>query len=136
MLYEVLKMEFDQEQMLADTIIQNFKSMTKLKEQLRYVLLILYQLDQKGLEQFHSNVLKIEKYLTDVKFMRAIGERDAIVDEYPREYFGKDFSYDDPFIYKQKLEVTINKIELELLGILGLVIKYLKQDSFTIPDEA
>lgn len=129
-------MEFDQEQMLADTIIQNFKSMTKLKEQLRYVLLILYQLDQKGLENFHSNVLKIEKYLTDVKFMRAIGERDAIVDEYPREYFGKDFSYDDPFIYKQKLEVTINKIELELLGILGLVIKYLKQDSFTIPDEA
>lgn len=128
-------MNFDQENLLVDTIMQNFKSMTKLKEQLRYVLLILYQLDNEGQKKFQDSILKIEKYLSDVKFMRAIGERDGMVDEHPIEYYGKDFGYDDPFIYKQKLEFRINTIELELLGILGLVIKHMKQH-FHIPDTA
>jgi hypothetical protein len=127
-------MEFDQDSMMADSIIQTFKSMTKLKEQLRYVLVLLYQLDSKGQKQFQDDILKLEKYLSDLKFMRSIGERDAIVEEYPREYFGRDYSYDDPFIYKQKLESHINKIELYLLSVIGMIIKYLKQDSIVIGD--
>lgn len=129
-------MNFGQdEDYFADTIIQNFKGMTKLKEQLRYVLIILYQLDDKGQEKFHESIVKIEKYLADIKFMRAISERDGMVEEHPIEYFGKDYGYDDPFIYKQALEIRINKIELELLAVLGMVIKHLKQH-MVISDEA
>jgi hypothetical protein len=128
-------MNFDQDEMMADTIIQNFKSMSKLKEQLRYVLLILYQLDNEGQQKFQSEIVKLERYLANIKFIRRISERDAIVEEHPMEYFGKDFGYDDPFIYKDKLENTINKIELELLAILGLVVKHLKKQ-FHISDEA
>ena len=128
-------MNYDNQDMMVDSIIQTFKSMTRLKEQLRYVLLILYQLDNEGQQRFQSSILKIEKYLKNIKFMRAVSERDGIVDEHPIQYFGRDYGYDDPYTYAEELEQQINQIELELLAILGMVIKHLKNE-FHIGDEA
>jgi hypothetical protein len=129
-----MKMQFDQDSMMADTILSRFTAMKSLKEQLRYVLVLMYQLDAKGQDLFHEHTVKLERYLGNVKFIRAVGERDGLVEDHPVEYYGRDFGYDDPFIYKEKLEVQINKIELELLAIIGLVIKYLKESSIFVED--
>ena len=74
--------------------------------------------------------------MKDTKFMREVNERDGLIVEYAVEYYGRDYGQDDPFLYKERLEVKINKIELDLLAILGRAIKYMKKDTLNILDEA
>lgn len=112
--------------------ILQFKSMEKLTEKLQFVLLILYSVESPVQKKFEREILKFEDYLNDVKFMRAVKHRDALVDEYSAEYFGKDYGGDDPFSYNFKLEMKINKISMDLLSTLGRLIKVVKESEFSV----
>jgi len=120
---------------MPETIISTFKSLDKLEEQLKYVLVLLYQLDMKTQQKFQDQILKFEEILSNTDFMRQVRHRDALVEDYPAEYFGRDYGYDDPFLFDEKLEKKINEISMEIMATLGLMIKEMKESSLFIGDE-
>lgn len=119
----------------SEKIITEFKSIECVEEQLKYVLLHLYSLDKNGQERFRDQIIEYEKYLSNTKFMRQIRYRDAIIRDYSAEYFGQDYGDDDPFIYDEKLEMQINRINMRLLATIGLIAKSMKETNFAVDDE-
>jgi hypothetical protein len=119
----------------AEKLIFDFKSITSLEEQLKFVLLQLYTLDQEAQQRFRPQIIECEKILANIKFMRQVKYRDSLVFDYPSEYWGNDFGEDDPFIYDEKLEVQINKISMRLMATVGLIAKSLKEKNFVVGDD-
>lgn len=122
--------------MLAERLIIEFKSITSVEEMLKYMLAHLYALDASLIEKFRNQIVEYEKLLANVKFMRAIRYRDAMIRESAEEYFGDDYGEDDPYIYNEELEEEIQKITMRLLATLGMVVKQLKNKSVDIGDDA
>ena len=91
--------------------INQFKSMNKLTEKLQFIVTILNSLNSEGQKKFHSFLIKFEKIMMNHQFMRMVQHRDAMVNENPVEYFGKDYGFDDPFKYNKDLEYTDNNFE-------------------------
>ena len=115
--------------------LAEFKSMEKLEEQLQFVIVILYSLSDDLQELFHAEIQRYEKIWSDINFMRDVRLRDSLVKEYPAEYFGRDYGGDDPFIFNMQVEVRINKLQLELMGVLGRIIKSTRGSGFVLGDE-
>lgn len=128
-------MAFDQDSIMSETIISTFKSLDKLEEQLKYVLVLLYQLDQKSQEKFQEQIVEFEDYFADTEFMRFVRHRDALVKDYPAEYFGRDYGFDDPFQFNPELEKKINDISMKIMAVLGLIIKSMKESHLFIGDD-
>lgn len=120
----------------SDHLIGEFKSIETLEEQLKFVLLHLYSLKQETQEQFRSQIIEYERLLQSPQFRRAIKYRDSLLKDYASEYMGKDFGDDDPFVYNEKLETEIIKIEMKLLATIGLIAKSMKEKGVFIGDEA
>jgi hypothetical protein len=131
-------MHFDNQDndMLAERLIIEFKSITSVEEMLKYMLAHLYALDANLIEKFRNQIVEYEKLLANVKFMRAIRYRDAMIRESAEEYFGDDYGDDDPYMYNEELEEEIQKISMRLLATLGMVVKQLKNKSVDIGDDA
>ena len=125
----------DNNEIMAETIISTFKSLEKIEEQLKYVLILLYQLDSNLQTKFQDQILEFEKLFNDDEFIRKVRYRDALVKEYPTEYFGRDYGFDDPFKFDKKLEDKINKLSMRIMAVLGLIIKEIKESKLYIPDE-
>jgi len=119
----------------ANQMITQFKSLDKLEEQLKYIITLLYSLDTKSQDHFSEEIRKFENIFIKNKYMREVRHRDALVNEYPSEYFGKDFGSDDPFNYKEKLEIDMTKLTLELMMVLGRIIKRMKEQHLVIGDD-
>jgi len=116
-------------------VINNFKGIDKLEEQIKFVLLYIYQLEAAKQELFHAEILKYEELLLNHDFFRRVKRRDALVEKHPGEYFGKDYDYDDPFLYDSEIETQISNISLQLINLLGLVLKAMKENNFMLDDE-
>jgi len=129
-------MPFDQNEIMSETILSTFKSLEKLEEQLKYVLVLMYQLDQKTQEKFQDQIIEFEEYFADNEFMRVVRHRDALVKDYTAEYFGKDYGFDDPFQFDVELEKKINEIGMKIMATLGLIIKAMKESHLFIGDDA
>ena len=119
----------------ANQMINTFKSLDKLEEQLKYIITLLYSLDGKSQVHFEQEIIKFENIFIKNRYMRQVRHRDALVNDYPAEYFGKDFGSDDPFNYKEKLEVDMTKLSLEIMAVLGRIIKRMKEQHLVIGDE-
>lgn len=126
---------YNQQEYTYENWISQFKSMTKLSEQLQFILLILNSLEGDSQEQFYNELTKFEEYFTDQEFMRKVKARDALIDSNPAEYYGRDFGEDDPYQYDQELEKNITEISMDILTTLGRVIKLMKSRDIAIPDE-
>lgn len=126
----------NQEEFQYNHWISEFKSMTKLSEMLNFILVILYSLEEDVAKLFEAEIKHFEQISQDLKFMRAVKHRDAMIEEYAVEYFGKDYKEDDPFRFRKNTEIRIKKVELEIMGVLGRVIKTLKSQGIIISDEA
>lgn len=116
-----------------DSWLSEFRQIEKLTEQLKYVLVLLYSLSQAGQEHFHPEILKLEKYYQNHALMRKIKYRDAVLQDYAVEYLGVDYS-EDPFEYDEQLERSITTIEMQLMALLGRIIKFVKESEFKISD--
>ena len=116
-------------------IINNFKSIDKLKEQIKFVLLYIYQLDSTSQNLFYNETLMLEGMLKDVDFFRRVERRDALAEKHPVEYFGRDYDFDDPFLFDAEIEARITKVNLDLLAILGRVLTMLKKAGFSLDKE-
>ncbi len=116
--------------------INQFRSMHRLTDQLRFISSILNSLDENQQEMFHMQIVKFETLLQDPDFMRALNYRDALITQFPVEYYGEDRGQDDPYKFNNELENQINKIQAEIIGCLGLVIKQKNKADFVIGDEA
>jgi len=123
-------------QIMTETIISTFKSLDKLEEQLKYCLVLLYQLTEDQQNVFNEQIVEFEGYFADINFMREVRHRDAMVKDYSAEYFGKDYGFDDPFQFNPKLEKKINIISMRIMATLGLLIKQIKEQHINISDEA
>jgi len=123
-------------EMIANQMINQFKSLDKLEEQLKYILTLLYSLDADSQEHFQPEILKFENIFLRNEYIRQVRHRDALVNDYPAEYFGKDFGQDDPFLYKKKLEQDMTNVSLEIMAVLGRIIKRMKAQNIVIGDEA
>jgi hypothetical protein len=119
----------------ADKLISDFKSMNKIEEQLKFVLLHLYSLDRDTQEKFRPQIVEYEKIMANNVFMRQVKYRDSLAEDYPSEYFGTDFGDDDPFIYDEKLELQISKISMRLLATVGLIAKAMKEKNIVIGED-
>jgi hypothetical protein len=115
--------------------ISEFKSMEKLSEQLTFILLILYQLDTDTQELFRADIEHFESIYANLKFMRQVKHRDGLVDDHPIEYYGRDYGAYDPFKYKDNTEKQINSISLEIMGVLGRIIRTTRERGIVIGDE-
>lgn len=124
-----------QDDYTGEHILSEFKGIISLEEQLKYVLTLLYSLDDNGQSMFRRQILEYEKIWMDMHFIRGVRERDGLVKEFTVEYHGRDYGEDDPFIYKEELEKKLNQITLRLMATLGLIIKYTKQKVVEIGDE-
>ena len=116
-------------------MIETFKNSKSVVEKLEFVLAILYSLDGEQKEKFDADIIKYEKWKLNMKLMRRIKHRDALVEETPVEYFGKDY-IDDPFEYNEQIESAIAKMELELMASLGRVILIKKVQNIFVDDNA
>lgn len=125
----------DTPEMRYETWIVQLKNTDKLSEQLVFILTILNSLEGSIQKDFQDQILKFESYYKNQKLMRHIKHRDALISEYPTEYYGHDYGEDDPFLYKKDVELQITKISLEIMSTLGMVIKRLKNTEFNIDDE-
>lgn len=112
--------------------ITQFKSIEKLSEQLKFVVTILYSLEGKKQELFEAEIKKFEDIMMDLPFMRKVKLRDALVDDYPAEYYGRDYGGDDPFRYDKTVESAIADISLQLMAVLGRIIKVSKDNELFI----
>lgn len=126
---------FEQNEIMAETIISTFKSLDKVEEQIKYVLVLLYQLDMANQEKFQEQILEFENYFSDIEFMKLVRYRDALVKDYSAEYFGRDYGIDDPFLFNKELEQKINEISMKIMATLGLIIKSMKESIVNIPDD-
>lgn len=116
-------------------LMSQFKGMDSLTEQLKFILVLLYSLDSDKQDLFYENIKKFEEIQSDMEFMRQVKYRDSLVKDYASEYFGKDYADDDPFIYMPQLENKINEISLEIMNVLGMVIKSLSKEQIFIPED-
>lgn len=116
--------------------LSEFKGIKSFREQLSYILGILYSLEPETQELFQADMQKMEKLFLNMNFYREVEHRDALVQDYPAEYFGKDYGDDDPFLFKARTEQQITKLSLELLGILGRIIKANRGKGINVSDEA
>lgn len=116
-------------------IMSQFKGMDSLSDQLNFILVLLYSLDGDTQALFEPEIKKFEDFTMDVDFMRLVKHRDSLVKEYPSEYFGKDYPEDDPFLFNPKLEKQINEISLEIMSVLGRVLKTMGREEIVIDDE-
>lgn len=126
---------FNQDSFEAINILSQFKSIETLTEQMNFILVLLYSLDGDKQTIFEAEIKKFEDILSDVKFMRRVRHRDALVKDYPAEYFGRDYGEGDPFQFRQKLEKEIKEIEIELMGVLGRIIKVMSQTTIVLGDD-
>lgn len=117
----------------ADNWISQFRIIDKIYEQLKFIVVLLYSLDTEGQKKFRPQILKFEKYLSNNVLMRKIRYRDALISDHPTEYYGKDLGDDDPFLYLEELEAKITNLSMEIMACLGLVVKHVKEQEFTIP---
>lgn len=120
----------------ADRIIADFKSIEKIEEQLKFVLLQLYSLPMDKQKTFRNQIIQFEKMFVNQKYMRKIRHRDAMIEENSQEYFGKDYGEDDPFLYNPKLEESITRLSMKLLATIGLIVKSMKENIFSVDDNA
>jgi hypothetical protein len=118
----------------AHQILTHFKSIHKLTEQMNYVLTLLYSLDSKTAEKFRPEILWLEKVMGDLVFMRRVRHRDAMVEQYPAEYFGRDYGQDDPFLYDAEIESAIQDVSMRCLAVVGRVISTMKEDTVFLSD--
>lgn len=116
--------------------MSQFKGMDSLSDQLNFILVLLYSLDGDTQALFEPEIKKFEDITMDIDFMRLVKHRDALVNDYPAEYFGRDYSSDDPFIFNAELEKQINEISLEIKSVLGRVLKTMAKEEIVISDEA
>lgn len=119
----------------ALNILSNFKSIDTLTEQMNFVLILLYSLEGDKQAVFEAEIKKFEDILADIKFMRLVRHRDSLVKDYPSEYFGRDYGEGDPFVFNEQLEDRIKEIEIELMGVLGRVIKVMGQTHIVIGED-
>lgn len=118
-----MRVQDDEAQAQAQYWISEFKGIEKLAEQLQFILVLLYSQPEEIKNLFEAEILKFEKIWGDIKFMREVKHRDSLVNDYPSEYFGMDYGEDDPFKFKEDVEKRINKLSLEIMGVLGRIIK-------------
>lgn len=128
-------MFYDSESGFADSIIASFKSMSGVEEQLKYTIVLLYQLPVQQQEDFREYLLEFEKIFENIEFMRKIRYRDSLVRDYSSEYFGKDYLPDDPFLFDRELEKRINAVTMKIMACLGMVVKSLKDNEMIISDD-
>lgn len=126
---------WNQNELMADSIIGTFKSLDSLEEQLKYVLVLMYQLKSDAQKKFQDEIEQFEEYFSDIDFMRRVRHRDSLVKDYPSEYFGRNYGRDDPFFYDREIEKKINDISMEIMACLGLVVKSLKEVTFYLDDD-
>lgn len=115
--------------------IVQFKSIEKINEALSFVLTLLYSLDGSKQVLFEAEIKKFENIFTNLNFMRRVKHRDSLVQDYPSEYFGKDYGADDPFMYQADVEEVISNLNLELMSVLGRIIKVSKESELILGDE-
>jgi len=89
----------------------------------------------KCLDLSEEEIKKFEEFTMDVEFMRSVKHRDALVNEFSAEYFGRDYTEDDPFLFNAELEEQINEISLEIKSVLGRVLKSMAKDEIVISDD-
>ena len=128
-------MMYDDTGFEAMGMLSQFKSIDTLTEKLNFVLILLYSLEGDKQAIFEAEIKIFENIVSNVKFMRQVKHRDSLVKEYPTEYFGRDFGEGDPFLFKNKLEEEINEIEIQMMGVLGRVIKVMAPSQVVIGDE-
>ena len=116
-------------------LLSQFKSIETLTEQINFVLILLYSLDGEKQPIFEAEIKKFENLLTDIKFMRKVRHRDSLVKDYPAEYFGRDFGEGDPFHFEEDLEIEIKEFEIELMAVLGRVIKVMSTTDINIGED-
>lgn len=126
---------YDDNKIDAQSILFNYKSLSLFKEQLNYVLLIIYSLDHETRKQFDPEMRKFEAVFLDLGFKRKVERRDGLVKEYPVEYFGKDYGHDDPFQFDELTEEKITEYQLELMGIIGRIISLMQEDVISLDGE-
>ena len=118
------------------SIMTHFKSIETLTERLDYILVLLYSLDGESQALFEAEIKKFENILTDIDFMRQVKYRDSLVRDYPTEYYGRDYSQEDPFLFLPDLEKQINEINIEIMAVLGRIIKVMSDSEVHIGDDA
>lgn len=126
----------DTEDSQGNIWLSEFKGIKSFREQLSYILGILYSLEPETQQLFDADIKKLERLFLNINFYREAEHRDALIKDYPAEYFGKDYGDDDPFLFKQNVEMQITKLSLELLGILGRIIKANRGKGINVGDEA
>lgn len=117
---------------MPEGIITTFKSLSSLEEQLKYAILLIYQLKTYQQEKYDDDLQMFEQVFNNIEFMRLVRHRDSLVRDYPAEYFGKDYGSDDPFLFHQKLEKRINDISMNIMSVLGRIIRDLKEDTIQL----
>jgi len=126
---------FNDDNFQAINLLSQFKSIETLTEQMNFVLVLLYSLEGDKQEIFEAEIKKFEGILSDMKLMRRVRHRDSLVKDYPAEYFGRDYGEGDPFQFKEKLEIIIKEIEIELMAVLGRVIKVMANTTVVLDDD-
>jgi hypothetical protein len=120
----------------AIQIINQIRQIEKVEQQLKYVQMLINSLTVDSKENFRDDLVYIEKFLLDPKFLRELRERDAMVIDYAMEYFGKDFGDSDPFLYKDEFERKLVRISFRVMEIAGRIVQELKSvGEFEIPTE-
>lgn len=126
---------FNQPEFSTDTWITQFRQMSKLEEQLKFILLILKSVDAELQSKFHSEIILFEKYFLDKSFMREVKHRDSVIQTNSTEYYGKDFGEQDVFKFNEELENKITKISLKIMDTLGRIIKKINESEFNLGKE-
>lgn len=116
-------------------ILMGYKSLNLFKEQMNYVLLLLYTLDHDKRKQFKPEIDKFETIFMDLDFKRKVERRDGLVQQYPVEYWGKDYGHDDPFQFDELTEEKVTELQLELMGVLGRIISLMQEDVINLDGE-
>jgi hypothetical protein len=116
-------------------ILMQFKSIKSVEEQITFVLGLLYTLDSKDSDVFHTEILNLEELLEDTELMRAIRYRDSIVESFASEYFGRDYGEDDVFKFEKELEEFLLKTTRKLLAILGRYLRVTGEVRIDLGDE-
>jgi len=116
-------------------LMSQFKGMDSLSDQLNFILVLLYSLDGETQTLFEPEIKKFEDFTLDIDFMRKVKHRDSLVKNYASEYFGRDYTEDDPFLFNPDLEKQINEISLEIKSVLGRVLKTMAREEIVIDDE-
>jgi len=111
----------------ADRLIYQLKETDRLAEQLKFVITLLYSLETDIQKDFMNEIKYFENIYSDLQFMREVFHRDALVEQFPADYYGRDYSDDDPFSYKEEIEKKINKISLEIMAVVGRIVKRIKR---------